>query len=79
MKRRWTHIRNALFLLATAAVVAVELLHAFDEDPGTRPWTSYLIAAPLWVVTPLSIGFGVWLVWHLLDARRRERDDRGEP
>ncbi len=66
-----------MFLAVTALAVMTELVFALDGDPGTVPWTSYLIRLPWWVLMPASVGFSGWLVWHLWDAKRkRERRDR---
>lgn len=65
------------FLAVTALAVALELVAAFDGDDATEPWTEHLIRLPWWVLSPLSVGFAGWLVWHLWDAKRRK--ERGDP
>lgn len=71
--------RGVAFLTATAALVGWELLFALDADPGTVPWTGYLIRLPWWALTPVVLGFSVWLPWHLWDAKRRAEQRAAQP
>lgn len=64
-------LRNVAFLALTAVAVALELLFAFDGDDTTLPWTDYLIRLPWWVLAPATVGFGIWLPWHLFSEKRK--------
>jgi len=72
------HWRNAAFLAGTLLVIAAELVHAFDGDSGTRPWTDYLTQLPLPILVPAAVAFSVWLVLHLVSARIRKTRDGGD-
>lgn len=71
---------RAGFLGVTAVAVVLELVAAFDGDGATEPWTEHLIRLPWWVLVPLSVGFGVWLPWHLVTEKRRKerRIEKGQ-
>jgi hypothetical protein len=78
MRNRWLFRVPFLAVTALAVVLAVgtECWFAWDGNPQTEPWTSYLIRLPWWLLMPLAVGFGVWLPWHLWDARRRKAQER---
>lgn len=59
------------FIGVTVLAVGTEVLFALDGDPGTVPWTGYLIQLPWWAMMPLALALSVWLPWHLWDAKRR--------
>lgn len=69
-------MRAVLFLAVTALAVILELVHALDGDPGTVPWTGYLIRLPWWLLIPAVVGFAAWLPLHLVRAKRK-REGRG--
>jgi len=72
------HWRNAAFLTGTGLVVAAEIVHAFDDDPGTRPWTDYLSRLPMPLLAPAAASFSTWLVLHLISARRKREAAAGK-
>jgi hypothetical protein len=63
MKRRT--IWGLVFLPVTALAVAGELWAGLDDDPGTVPWTDYIVHNIPWPVTAAAIAILVcWLPWH---------------
>lgn len=65
-------IRNGAFLTVTAAAIGLELWHALDGDPSTRPWTDYLTDLPGWVLAPAVAVFVIWLPAHLWAEYRKK-------
>ena len=74
--------RNLVFLLLTLAAVGLELLHAFDGDPTTDPWTDLIVEYVPGEVTMAAIGaLALWLPIHFgirYWRKRKEEAEHGE-
>lgn len=67
----WRRIRNVVFITGTILLVVLEFVQGLDGDPGTRPWTFYLIKLPMWAVIVVPIVGGIVLALHLWWEKRQ--------